>query len=276
MYRWDAEEYRDASSQQKRWGRELAGKLGLLGGERVLDIGCGDGMLAAEMAALVPGGSVVGIDSSPEMIRFAGETFPPGEYGNLTWEVKDAAALDYENEFDVVFSNAVLHWIMDQIPVVEGIARALKPGGRALLQMGGKGNVKGISGYGFAVLSRPEWSACFTDFEFPYRFHGPEEYRVMIERAGLECRRAELVSKDMVQEGREGLASWIRTTWLPVTERIPEDLRERCIFEVVDGYIEDHPADPEGLVHVDAVRLEVEAVKPPRAPDTSLSKCLKS
>lgn len=262
MYRWDAEEYRDASSQQKRWGRELVGKLGLLNGESVLDIGCGDGMLAAEMAALVPGGSVVGIDSSPEMIYLAGETYPPGEYGNITWEVKDATALDYENEFDVVFSNAALHWVLDHVPVLEGIARALKLGGKALLQMGGKGNVAGISGVVFAVLARPEWSIYFTDFEFPYRFHGPEEYRMMIERAGLQCRRAELVSKDMVQEGREGLASWIRTTWLPFTERIPEDLREQAIFEVVDSYMKDHPADPEGLVHVDSVRLEVEAVKP--------------
>ncbi len=260
-YEWNAEEYCETSGQQKAWGRELLGKLHLKGDERVLDIGCGDGTLTSETAALVPDGFVVGIDSSSEMIRLARESYPPGEGQNVSWEVKDAGALDYEEEFDVVFSNAVFHWVKEHQPVLDGIALALKPGGRALLQMGGKGNAAGVSDSLLAVLTDPDWSKFYGDFSFPYRFHGPDEYRIMIERAGLMCRRAELIRKDMVQEGREGFAAWIRTTWQPFTERIPEELRERFIFEITDRYIDGHPADPRGRVHAEMVRLEVEAGK---------------
>ena len=261
-YEWNAEEYREASGQQKAWGREIVRKLDLQGGERILDIGCGDGMLTAEMAALVPGGSVVGIDSSPEMIQLARASYPHSLYQNLSWELKDAGALDYEGEFDVVFSNAVLHWVTEHQPVIDGIARALKTGGKALLQMGGRGNAAGVSESLIAVLRDGNWSDYFVDFHFPYRFHGPEEYRMMVEQAGLECLRVELINKDMAQDGREGFASWIRTTWQPFTERIPVDLRERFILEIVDNYVERHPVDPQGRVHAGMVRLEVEALKP--------------
>ncbi len=67
--------------------------------------------------------------------------------------------------------------------------------------------------------------------------------------------------KDMVHQGRDGIAAWIRTTWLPFTQKIPDDLREAFIYEIVDTYMESHPIDDEGFVHVEAIRLEVEAEK---------------
>ena len=73
--------------------------------------------------------------------------------------------------------------------------------------------------------------------------------------------RVDLVAKDMVQRGREGLISWVKATWLPYTERVPEDLQTDFICEVVDRYIRHHPLDEEGNVHVGMVRLEVEAEK---------------
>lgn len=72
----------------------------------------------------------------------------------------------------------------------------------------------------------------------------------------------ELVYKDMTQPGRDGLAAWIRTTWLPFTQRIPEERRESFISQLVDTYLEKHPLDAEGLAHVEMFRLEVEAFKP--------------
>ena len=259
MYKWDAEDYRDSSSQQKKWGRELLAKLHLNGDERVLDIGCGDGKLTAELAEQLPRGSAMGIDNSEEMVRLASETYPPDAFPRLSWRVVDARSLDFDGEFDVIFSNAVLHWVKDHQPVLSGIRRSLKPGGRILIQMGGKGNASNIVAVLAEMFGREEWNRYFTDFTLPYGFYGPGEYEEWLKEAGLTPTRVELVPKDMVHEGREGLAGWIRTTWLPFTQRIPEKLREQFIDELVGRYVERFPPDESGLVHVNAVRLEVEA-----------------
>ncbi|WP_287152937.1 class I SAM-dependent methyltransferase [Candidatus Solincola tengchongensis] len=262
LYRWDAEDYRSFSSQQKKWGLELMDKLHLRGDEHVLDLGCGDGLLSAMLAKRVPRGSVLGVDISPEMIDHARRSYPSSHYPNLAWEVADACQLDFCECFDVVFSNAVLHWIRDQSAALEGIARALKPGGFLLAQMAGRGNAAEVACMLVSLMASEKWSAYFRDMDFPYLFHGPEDYIPLLEKAGLEPLRVELLTKDMVHEGREGMAGWIRTTWLPFTQRVPERLREDFIAELVDGYLHDFPPDEAGLVHVNAVRLEVEARKP--------------
>src|SRR5512133_3316891 len=137
MTAWNPSDYAQHSSAQQIWARELIAKLHLAGHERVLDIGCGDGKVTAEIASAVPRGSVVGIDNSTDMIGYAKAAY---EAGNLRFQVADAAALPFQAEFDVIFSNACLHWIYDHKPVLAGIRRSLAPGGRVLLQMGGKGN----------------------------------------------------------------------------------------------------------------------------------------
>jgi trans-aconitate methyltransferase len=260
-YSWDAEDYSRFSSQQKKWGRELISRLRLRGDEWILDIGCGDGRLTAELAERVPGGFVMGIDSSEEMISFARRSHPRERYPNLDWAVMDAAAMDFDERFDLAFSNAVLHWIPDQKSVLKGIERALKPGGKALLQMGGRGNAARVVEAMVKVVGSDPWRDYFRELSFTYSFYGPEEYEQWLEEAGLSPLRVEFVYKDMVHPGRDGIAAWIRTTWLPFTQCIPEDLREKFIYEIVDTYLEAHPPDERGLVHVEAIRLEVEAEK---------------
>lgn len=259
---WDAEDYRASSSQQKKWGRELIARLGLKGDEHVLDIGCGDGELTAEIASLVPLGRVMGIDSSPEMIDLARRTYPTNAFPNLQWVLMDAAEIDFAEEFDVVFSNAVLHWVADQPAVLRGVHKALRPGGKLLFQMGGRGNAMDMAMVLVSMLAREEWGKYFHDFVLPYHFGDPVEFEGWLREAGLQPLRVELVDRDMVQPGREGLAAWVRTTWIPFTQRIPEERREEFIMELVDGYLAKFPLDAEGRAHMKAVRLEVEARKP--------------
>ncbi len=258
-YKWDAADYRDSSSQQKKWGRELLSKLILRGDERVLDIGCGDGALTAEIAARVPDGGVVGIDSSPEMIALAREAYPPEAYPNLSWEVMDARELAFDNLFDLAFSNAALHWVPDQLEVLRGVRRSLKQGGKTLFQMGGRGNASNVVRALAELLAHSDWGRYFEELRLPYRFCSPEEYTGWLREAGLVPMRVELIQKDMVHEGREGLEAWIRTTWLPLTQCIPEEKRDDFIFQLASSYLDLYPPDEEGLVHVNAVRLEVEA-----------------
>jgi trans-aconitate methyltransferase len=179
----------------------------------------------------------------------------------LRFQKEDAARLPFEAKFTVIFSNAALHWIRDNRPVLNGIARSLKPGGRILLQMGGKGNAAEIVAVLEKMIQSPDWSEYFEDFSFPYGFFSPEEYRIWLYEAGLSLRRVELISKDMIHPGWAGLAGWLRTTWLPYTQRVPEAKRESFLDELVDTYLVDHPLDGQGQAHVQMVRLEVESVR---------------
>ncbi len=260
MVKWDAEDYSRNSKAQQTWARELVAKLHLEGDESVLDIGCGDGKVTREIAGLLPGGNVVGIDSSREMIEYAeGQRCVSG---NASFRVCDARELQFVEEFDVVFSNATLHWVIDHRPVLAGIGRALKPGGRLLLQMGGRGNAEDVQMTIEALIVDSAWSRYFTDPFTAYGFYGPEEYIPWLRDAGLMPLRVELLERGMVQPGGEGLAAWIRTTWLPYTQRVPEAERGKFVSDVVERYIESHPADDEGMVLVRMVRLEVEALRP--------------
>ncbi len=261
MPRWNPSDYAAHSSAQESWARELVEKLALEGREQVLDIGCGDGRVTAEIARRVPDGRVVGADSSGDMICHARETFPPERRPNLSFVVADARELPFSNEFDVAFSNACLHWIVDHRPVLAGIARSLRPGGRILLQMGGRGNAAGVAEVVTALIREPEWRGLFGEFSFPYGFHGPEEYTGWLEQAGFEAVDVRLFPKDMTHDGPDGLAGWVRTTWLPYIERVPENMRERFIGEIVRRYLEANPPDPEGRTHVAMMRLEVTAYR---------------
>jgi len=260
-YSWDADQYARNSAAQFSWAEELIGKLALRGDERILDLGCGDGKVTAELARRVPRGDVMGVDSSEDMVRKATEAFPPSSGLRLSFLRMDARELSFTEEFDVVFSSAVLHWVKDHGPVLSGVSRSLKPGGRLLFQMGGKGNGEEIFSVAADVVRTAGWEHHFRGFEFPWGFFGPQEYAPWLSRAGLVARRIELFPRDMRQKGRDGLLGWVRTTWMPYTERLPENLREQFLAQVADRYLEVHPLTQQGEAVVRMVRLEVEADK---------------
>jgi trans-aconitate 2-methyltransferase len=260
-YNWNAQDYEKHSQAQQKWARELIGKLSLSGSEDVLDLGCGDGKVTAEISKVVSNGSVIGIDNSSSMIMLATKQYPIDKYLNLSFELMDACDLVFENCFDVIFSNAVLHWIKNHKPVVRGLFKSLKPGGKILLQMGGKGGASLYISILDEILLLPEWQSYFKDFEFPYSFLGVEEYEGMLFEAGFQINRLELIPKDMIHAGKEKFEGWIRTTWMPYIERVPEEKRVQFIELISTKYIEKVPLDEEDNVHVAMVMLEVEAEK---------------
>ena len=114
-YRWDSRDYELHSSGQRRWARELIAKLSLEGTEELLDIGCGDGKVTAEIAGLLGEGRVIGIDSSESMIALATTRYPPADHSNLSFRLMDAVNMHFDGLFDVVFSNAALHWVRNHV-----------------------------------------------------------------------------------------------------------------------------------------------------------------
>ncbi len=260
-YSWNAEDYANNSLNQFEWAKELVPKLNLKGDEALLDIGCGDGKITAMLASYLPHGKVVGIDSSEEMIALARKSFPNCHNSNLSFLKMDARDLTFREQFDVAFSNASLHWIIDHQTVLHGVHDSLDNHGRLLFQMAGKGNAQDILAVLQELISEEDCEPYFKNFTFPYGFYGTDEYKKWLPEAGLKTERVELIHKDMRLQGKEGLAGWIRTTWLPITERVPASLRDKFIDEIAERYIAAYPLDAEGTAHIKMMRLEVQATK---------------
>jgi SAM-dependent methyltransferase len=135
--KWDASLYEAKHSFVWERGADLLELLAAQPGERILDLGCGTGHLTARIAEA--GADVVGLDSSPEMIAEAKRNFPA-----LEFIVGDAREFRFEKPFDAVFSNAMLHWVLEPESVVQSIGEALKTGGRFVAELGGQGNVERV------------------------------------------------------------------------------------------------------------------------------------
>jgi trans-aconitate 2-methyltransferase len=258
---WNAADYAANSVVQQTWARELIAKLGLRGDEHILDVGCGDGKVTAEIARAVPRGSVTGADASPQMIGFAKDKFPTDKFPNLRFRVMDARKIKFERRFDLVFSNAALHWVDDHEKFLRGAAAVLKSEGRLIVSCGGKGNAQDV----FVAL-RPEmrlkrWREFFRKMPTPYFFYAPSDYEKWLPKFGFKIVSLKLVPKDATYDGANGFAAWLRTTWIPYVQRVPENMREEFIAAITQRYVAKHPPDADRKVHVKMVRLEIDAIK---------------
>ena len=149
----------------------------------------------------------------------------------------------------------------DHQAILRGAASVLKPGGRLMVSCGGKGNAQEV----FLAL-RPEmrlkrWREFFRKMPKPYFFYRPADYEKWLPKFGFKINMLKLAPKDATYAGADGFAAWLRTTWLPYVQRVPENLREEFIAAVTQRYVAKHPPDAEGKVHVRMVRLEIDAVK---------------
>ncbi len=257
--KWNADEYANNSTAQLKWAEELIAKLALKGDESILDIGCGDGKISARLAQIVRNGRVLGIDSSESMINHASEQFPARTFPNLRFQIMDAAAIRLSEKFDLVFSNAALHWVEDHMAVLRGVHSCLKPNGKILFQMGGSGNADSLFKVAGEIMELPRWRDYYRNFKSPYHFYSPEQYRIWLEKSKFKALRVELIPKDMQQKGKEGVKGWLRTTWFPYLDRLPCEKRELFLDEVVEKYLSGYPIDADGHIHIGMVRLEVEA-----------------
>ena len=193
MKSWDAARYQSRHSYVYAYGEGLIRLLEPRAGEKILDLGCGSGQLTAKIAE--SGAEVAGLDRSEEMIAEARRTFPSQRF-----EIGDAANFTVEAHYDAVFSNAALHWVKDADGAAASVARALRPGGRLVLEMGGKGNTQ-------AVLDAIREVA--GPVETPWYFPSVGEYAPVLERHGFEIAFATLFDRPTRVEGEDGLEEWL-------------------------------------------------------------------
>ena len=204
-HEFDGKKYQAASAHQKQWGEKLIAELNLRGREDVLDLGCGDGTLAAQIAGLVPQGTVVGIDASQGMIDAALPKVRP----NLEFVRKDINALDFVDCFDVVFSNATLHWIKDHKQLITNLQRALRHVGRVRLNFAADGNCSHFFAVIREAMALEVFAAHFTDFEWPWYMPAVEEYRALAESSGLRTLKVWGENADRHFPNEEAMIRWI-------------------------------------------------------------------
>lgn len=178
---WDADAYHRISGPQFAWGQRVLSRLELRGDETVLDAGCGTGRLTSLLASRVPGGRVLAQDRSASMTRSA-RTLLPDEVGVVQ---ADLLAMPFAGAFDVIFSTATFHWVLEPQALHEQLFRALKPGGRLHAQCGGAGNLAALHARMHALMHDPRYAERYADWREPWLFATPEETSARLAKAGF-------------------------------------------------------------------------------------------
>ena len=175
-YQFDGKRYEKSSKHQREWGSKLIEELNLKGDETILDLGCGNGLTTKELARKVPNGKVVGIDNSISMI----ETAKSHKTENMELTLLNIDEMNFDNEFDVVFSNATLHWVLDHKKLQKNIYSALKPNGFMRIQLAGDGNCSNFFEVVRECINLPEFRTYFENFTWPWYMPEIEEYEKIL------------------------------------------------------------------------------------------------
>jgi len=247
---WDAAQYADNARFVSDLGAPVLDLLAPRPGMRVLDIGCGDGALTARIAAA--GAEVVAIDHSQSQVDAA-------RVLGLDAHCLSALDLDFEDPFDAVFSNAVLHWIKPPEVVVANVARALKPGGRFVGEFGGAGNVEKIKTALITKLNARRLDGAGAD---PWYFPTPDEYADVLTAAGFVIDSAELIPRPTALPG--SMADWIRTLAQDFVAPVPAAEQDQFLGEV-EAALAAELRDDQGVWSADYVRLRFAATLRPAA-----------
>lgn len=252
---WDAAVYHRVSAPQFEWGQRVLERLELRGDERVLDAGCGTGRLTAVLQARLPRGEVVAMDRSRDMTLRAREHLPR----EVEVVQADLLALPFPAAFDVVFSTATFHWVLDPVALYAGLREVLAPGGRLHAQCGGEGNLAQLNARVHALMRDPRHAARFADWREPWLFLGAERAAGLLRTAGFVDVQTRLRAAPTRFEDRAAYREFVEVVVLADYLTRIEAVQEREAF--VDTLVAAAAADDPPFV-LDYVRLELEATRP--------------
>jgi SAM-dependent methyltransferase len=247
--RWSPTDYATHAAFVPALGSAALELLDPQPGETILDLGCGDGALTERIVAA--GSRVIGVDASEEMIAAA-------RARGLEAYVADAQALDFDRQFDAIFSNAALHWMLDPEAVAAGVFRALVPGGRFVGEMGGTGNIALLRGGIREELVERGYPVPAEDPQF---YPSEDEFRRIYEQAGFDAIDARIIPRET--DLPSGVAAWVRTFrtgWLDAAQ-VPED-EQPAVAAAVERRLESRLRRADGSWFADYIRLRFTMRKP--------------
>ena len=256
-YEFDGEKYKIASTPQKEWGESLISKISIQGNERIMDLGCGDGYLTEQLALLVPNGKVLGIDASVGMIKTAKKLCRD----NLDFVHMDINNLHFSNEFDIIFSNAALHWVKNHKQLLQNSYAVLKAGGMLLWDFGSNGNCANFLTVIQKKITEDKYIDFFKDFEMPWFMPSKNYYTELISDIGYSHFTITEVNRDRFFPSSDEIIKWIDQPCLvPFIECIPNTHKSAFRKEVIEEMLE-RTKQPDGTCFETFRRLQVYAQK---------------
>jgi trans-aconitate methyltransferase len=245
---WDPSAYAQHGSFVPNLAGGVLEWLDVQPGERILDLGCGDGQLTLKLA--LSGANVTGVDASPQMAAAA-------RARGVQADVASAESLPYANgAFDAVFSNAALHWVRDHDAMMQQVHRVLRPGGRFVAEMGGHGNIAAIRVALIAALERNGFAGREDDVNY---YPTPDAYSRRLERHGFKVERIALIPRP-TPLGAGGMAEWLHTFRRGVLDTLPEQLQD-VVVQDTTKLLAKALLDEEGNWTADYVRLRFIATR---------------
>jgi SAM-dependent methyltransferase len=247
--RWSPEDYASNAAFVPALGAAALELLDPKPGEAILDLGCGDGVLTEKIVEA--GAKVIGVDASEEMIAVA-------KGRGIDAYVADAQALDFDSQFDAVFSNAALHWMLDPEAVANGVFRALVPGGRFVGEMGGEGNIAILRAGIREELTERGYPVPPAD---PQWYPSVEEFSRIYGHAGFVEIEANIIPRET--DLPNGVAAWVRTFrtgWMDAA-RVPED-EQAGVAAAVERRLAPRLQRPDESWFADYIRLRFTMRKP--------------
>jgi len=222
-YEFDGQKYEKASIFQQEWGNKIISELHLRGDESILDLGCGNGLLTANLSELVPNGNVIGVDASDGMIAVAKEK----ERSNLEFELMDLNELSFDCQFDFIFSNAALHWVKDHNRLWTNIHKTLKPNGLIRFNFAADGNCSHFFKVIRETIECAEYRKYFSGFQWPWYTPTLDEYENIMKDFLFSELNVWGENADRFFPDREALIRWVdQPNIVPFLEYIPEDTKE--------------------------------------------------
>jgi trans-aconitate methyltransferase len=244
---WNAQTYATNARFVADRGLPVLELLNPQPGDRILDLGCGDGALTIKLKEF--GCEVVGVDASENLIQAA-------QALGLDAHVMDGHQLEFDRPFDAVFSNAALHWMQQPEQVIAGVWRSLKPGGRFVGEFGGAGNVATIHQ---ALMAGMRVLGYEPEVLNPWYFPRPDEYQTQLTAAGFQVSQIGLIPRPTPLP--TGVSGWLETFANPFTQALPDDERSAFLDTIVKT-VEPTLCDANGQWTADYVRLRFAAIKP--------------
>ncbi len=256
-FEFDGRKYKKASIHQKEWGNTLISELKLKGNERVLDLGCGDGVLTEQLSLAVPNGEVLGIDASIGMIETAKGIIKD----NMDFQQLDINEINYENEFNVIFSNAALHWVKDHKRLLENAYQALKIQGIILWDFGSSGNCANFIDVISKKITDDKFAGYFKNFEWPWFMPSKPQYEQLISLIGFSDFTIMEMNRDRYFSNAEEMIRWIdQPCIVPFLKCVPGQVKKVFRDEVVAEMVK-KTRQPNGTYFETFRRLKIYAKK---------------
>ncbi len=255
--RWQPEIYAMNSGVQHDYAIDQFKKHFFLGTERVLDLGCGDGYVTNIIANQVPGGSVIGLDSSESMVAYASQNYTEGKNKNLRFMVGNVKNFSCNKKFDMIVSFSCLHWIKNIENVFSNIKNSLVKNGyfKAVLYPECKYQTLAIE----KCIRNPKWIEYFMGFETPHCFYDTMFLKEELDRCGFSSASVTLTDNSVVSfENINGLMGFING-WLPHLSVLPEDKRNDFLLEMSSQYAKSHGYNGDGEVRIALRKIEINA-----------------